>query len=291
MSRGIIYNLRRKLQVAASYILPKETLSKLYFKIILKETLNLKDPKTFNEKLQWLKLYEWPNNALAIKCADKYAVREYVKSCGYEELLNDLYGVWDNADDINWAELPEQFVLKCNHGCGYNIICPDKSKLDEKSTKKQLNKWLKEDFGRFNIEPHYSKIKPRIICEKFLGSDIVNYNVFCCNNNPEFISVIQGLGGGSDEALTYYYSDGNIAPFRSKAYPICDRKLPECVDIMLRMAKELSQPFPFVRVDLFENNNKIYFSELTFTPCGGMMRISPKEYDDIIGGRLELMVK
>lgn len=288
MSKGIIYLLRRKLQIAASYFLSKETLSKIYFKIVLGEKLNLDNPKTFNEKIQWLKLYEWPNNELAIKCADKYAVREYVKSCGYEDLLNDLYGVWDNADDINWAELPDRFVLKCNHGCGYNIICPDKSKLDEKSTKKQLNKWLKEDFGRFNIEPHYSKIKPKIICEKFLGSDIVNYNVFCCNNNPEFISVIQGLGGGSDEALTYYYSDGNIAPFRSKAYPICDRKLPECVDLMLRMAKELSQPFPFVRVDFYLVKDRIILSELTFTPGGALIPFYPISYDVDLGEKLKI---
>lgn len=292
MSRGIIYNLRRKLQVAASYILPKETLSKLYFKIILKETLNLKDPKTFNEKLQWLKLYEWPNNALAIKCADKYAVREYVKSCGYEELLNDLYGVWDNADDINWAELPEQFVLKCNHGCGYNIICPDKSKLDEKSTKKQLNKWLKEDFGRFNIEPHYSKIKPRIICEKFLGGNMIGYKFYFFNGEFQFMYIAQGFGFGVDESITFFDKDGNKAPFRRTDYPeFSDALLPDCYKEMLDISKKFAQDFPFVRVDLFENNNKIYFSELTFTPCGAMMKISPKEFDGIIGDKLELTVK
>lgn len=292
MSKGIIYLLRRKLQIAASYFLSKETLSKIYFKIVLGEKLNLDNPKTFNEKIQWLKLYEWPNNALAIKCADKYAVREYVKSCGYEELLNDLYGVWDNADDINWAELPDRFVLKCNHGCGYNIICPDKSKLDEKSTKKQLNKWLKEDFGRFNIEPHYSKIKPKIICEKFLGGNMVDYKFYFFNGVFQFMYIAQGFGFGVDESITFFDENGNKAPFRRTDYPeFVNAQLPECYDEMLDISKKFAQDFPFVRVDLFENNNKIYFSELTFTPCGGMMRISPKEYDDIIGGRLELMVK
>ncbi len=291
MSKSIFYKIRRKAQVVATNILSKETLSKIYYKIVLGETLHLDNPKTFNEKVQWLKLYEWPKNKLAIQCADKYAVREYVKSCGFEELLNDLYGVWDNADDINWSELPEQFVLKCTHGCGYNIICPDKSKLDEKVTKNKLNAWMKEDFGKFNIEPHYSEIKPRIICEKFLGGNMVDYKFYFFNKKYQFMYIAQGFGEGINESISFFDKDGNKAPFRRTDYPeFTDAKLPKQYEEMLRVSQRFANDFPFVRVDLFENNNKIYFSELTFTPCGGMMKISPKEYDKIIGDNLDITV-
>ena len=101
--------------------------------------LNLKDPKTLNEKLQWLKLYYWKNQPKAIQCADKYAVRSYIEEVGKKDILNDILFAWDNANDIDWSALPNKFVLKCNHGCGYNIICKDKSKLDEKETKKLLS--------------------------------------------------------------------------------------------------------------------------------------------------------
>ena len=123
------------------------------------EKLDLKNPRTFNEKLQWLKLYYYPQNDLAVKCADKYRVREYIKDKGYENTLVPLLGVWDNVEDIDWDSLPNKFVLKCNHGCAYNIVCNDKTEFDRIKAKKQLNKWLKEDFGAFNIEPHYSNIK------------------------------------------------------------------------------------------------------------------------------------
>ena len=121
--------------------------------------LDLKNPRTFNEKLQWLKLYYYPQNDLAVKCADKYRVREYIKDKGYENTLVPLLGAWDNVEDIDWDSLPNKFVLKCNHGCAYNIVCNDKTEFDRIKAKKQLNTWLKEDFGAFNIEPHYSNIK------------------------------------------------------------------------------------------------------------------------------------
>lgn len=292
MGKSIFYNIRRKCQLIAADILSKETMSKLYFKIVLGEKLNLDNPQTFNEKVQWLKLYEWPNNALAVKCADKYAVREYVKQCGYEELLNDLYGVWDNADDIDWAKLPDQFVLKCNHGCGYNIICPDKSKLDEKATKKQLNKWLKEDFGKFNIEPHYSKIKPKVICEKFLGGNMIDYKFYFFDGEYQFMYIAQGFGEGINESVSFFDKDGKKAAFRRTDYPeFSNAELPQQYENMLKISQKFADDFPFVRVDLFENNGKIYFSELTFTPCGGMMKISPKEYDLAIGKKLNILVK
>jgi hypothetical protein len=127
---------------------------------------DLDNPVTFNEKLQWLNLY-WPHPQLS-SCADKYEVRKYIRECGCEELLNELYGVWEDARDIDWDSLPGEFVLKANNGCGRNILCPDKNSLDKSAAIKQLNRWLRQDYSLHLGEYHYSKIKPRIICEKYL---------------------------------------------------------------------------------------------------------------------------
>ena len=288
MQKSVIYKIRRKCQVVAHNLFGNEAMSKIYFRIILKRKLNLKNPTTFNEKLQWLKLFYWPNNEKAIICADKYKVREYLIEKGYGEYVNELYGVWESADDIEWDSLPEQFVLKCNHGCGYNILCNDKSQLDTKKTEKQLDKWLKEDFSKFNAEPHYGRIKPYAICEKYLGGNIVNYNIFCCNGEPKFFSVIEGLSGGTDEALTYYYADGRKAEFYSAAYPQSEKPLPECLNKMKELATEISKEFPFVRVDFFEIDGKIIFSELTFTPGGALIPFAPPEFDAKLGGLLNI---
>lgn len=288
MKEGRIYNLRRKCQALAYGILSKERISKIYFSHVLGYKLNLDDPKTFNEKLQWLKLYEWPNNDIAIQCGDKYTVREYVEKKGCGEYLNELLYVWDSVDEIDWDSLPQQFALKCTHGCRYNIICSDKDKLNIDEAKKKLKRWMKEDFGKFNAEPHYSKMKPRIVCDKFLGSDIVNYNIFCVNGKPELISVIQGLSAGKDETLTYYYADGTIAPFKSAAYPISSESLPECIETMKNVATKLAEDVPFVRVDFYYVDGKILLSEMTFTPGRATIPFSPITYDKVLGDKLDI---
>lgn len=124
-----LYSIRRKGQIIVHKILPDEVLSRFYFKIVLNKNLNLKNPKTFNDKMQWLKLYYYPFNNTVIKCADKYAVREYIEEKGYSELLVPLIRHWENAQKIDWNELPDKFVMKCNHGCAYNILCNDKKNL------------------------------------------------------------------------------------------------------------------------------------------------------------------
>lgn len=287
--RGIKYKIRRKLQVLAYNITTPEFVSKLYFRLLLKYKLNLKNPKTFNEKVQWLKLYEWPKNELAIKCSDKYRVREYIKEKGMEAYLNDLYGVWSNANDIDFDKLPNQFALKCNHGCGYNIICDDKSTINEKETKKTLNEWLKEKFGKFNAEPHYDKIEPRIICEKYLGGNITDYKFYCFNGKVEFMYIASGFGKGIEEQISFFDKNGQKAPYSRSDYPIKeDAELPEKFEEMKQLSEELAKDFVFVRVDWFEENEKIYFGELTFTPCGGLMKIEPKEYDGKWGSLLKI---
>lgn len=286
--RSIFYKFRRKGQVLALKLTSPEFMSRFYFKHELGYNLNLNNPTTLNEKLQWLKLYEWPNNPLAIQCADKFAVQSYIKSIGKEKLLNEILFAWDTADEIDWSKLPSQFVLKCNHGCNYNILCPDKSKLDETTTKKKLAKWMKEDFSLFNAEPHYGKIPRKIICEKFLGGDITNYNIYCFNGKVAFVSVAGGLGDGIGEHLTYYNPNGTVAKFKNGGYPAKNESLSGNFKQMETIAEELAKPFPMVRVDLFDVNGKIILSELTFTPGGGLIPFDPISADLELGKKLDI---
>lgn len=288
MKHGFMYKARRRLQVFAHNITSPEFVSKIYFKHVLGYRLNLKEPKTLNEKLQWLKLNYWANEPKAVQCADKYAVRAYIESVGKADILNDILFAWDDSDEIDWSLLPEKFVLKCNHGCGYNIICKDKSTLDEKATKKLLHKWIKEDFSKFNAEPHYAKIKRKIICEKFLEGDVINYNIYVFNGKAVFFSVAGGLGDGADEYLTYYNPDGTVANFKNKSYPAKETELSPLLAEMIETAEYLAKDFPMVRVDLFDINGKIILSEMTFTPGGALIPFSSVEADRMLGDKLDI---
>ncbi|HFC9253829.1 ATP-grasp fold amidoligase family protein [Enterococcus faecium] len=277
---SIFYKIRRKCQVFAHIIMPDEVMCKFYSRILLKKNINLKKPQTFNEKIQWLKIHDYPNNPLVIQCADKYRVRKYLEEKGLEKILVPLIGHWDDPDKINWDELPQRFVLKYNHGCAYNIICNDKTKLDKNSTIKQLRKWMKEDFGAFNIEPHYSKIKPHITCEKFLGDCIMDYKFFCFNGEPKYIYVSTDLIHDRQAQIGFFYLDGNKMPMiRTDYTDIQSVTLPSFFRKMLEEAKILCEDFSFVRVDFFVTKDSYYFAELTFTPSGGMMPFNPDKYD------------
>lgn len=288
MKKSVFYKIRRQGQVVAHCLTNPEFLSGFYFKHLLGYKLNLKAPKSFNEKLQWLKLYYWPENKKAVQCADKYAVRTYIEEVGKKELLNDILFSWDSADEIVWDDLPEQFALKCNHGCGYNIICADKSKCSEEETKKQLNRWMRENFAAFNEEPHYERIPRKIICEKYLGDNVINYNIYCFNGKATFLSVAGGLGDGVDEHLTYYNPDGTAADFKNKNYPAQPEKLSELLPEMIKTAEFLAQEFPMVRVDLFDVNGRIILSEMTFTPGGALIPFDPVEADYALGDKLDI---
>ena len=284
---SLIYKIRRKLQVFLYSITSKEFVSKLYFRMVLHYPLHLDNPKTFNEKLQWLKLYYCPFNNNVIICSDKYMVREYVNDFQMGFLLNDLIGVYDDAYSIDFDNIPMQFVLKCNHGCGYNIICKNKNEFNIKKSIKLLNKWMKEDFSKFNAEPHYSKIKRKIVCEKYLG-DLTNYNIYVFNGKVVFFSVAGGLGDGNGEFLNYYLSDLSPASFTNKHFKNKNIELSKNVLKMFEFAKKLSGDFPMVRVDFYDVDNKIILSEMTFTPGGALIPFSSKEDDLALGELLDI---
>ncbi|MCI6878029.1 MAG: glycosyl transferase [Solobacterium sp.] len=277
---SFLYKARRQCQVIAHKIIPDEVMCKFYSRILLKKKVDLKNPQTFNEKIQWLKLHDYPTNQLVIDGADKYKVRAYVEEKGLGNILVPLIGHWDKPEDIDWDKLPEKFVLKCNHGCAYNIVCNDKSTFDKVEAIKKMRKWMKEDFGAFNIETHYSKIKPHITCEEFLGDCIIDYKFFCFNGEPTYIYVSSDLIHDRQAQIGFFYLDGTKMPLIRDDYaPMDIEELPPFFDQMKEAAKVLCQDFPFVRVDFFLANNTYYFAELTFTPSGGMMPFNPDKYD------------
>ncbi len=278
---SVIYKFRRKLQIIAYKIFSNEIMSKVYYKIVLHKDLDLENPKTFNEKLQWYKLNYFPNNPLVVQCTDKYLVRDYIESKGLGKYLTNLLGAWDDATEIEWDKLPDKFMLKCNHGCAYNILCSNKKELNIKNTTKQLNKWLKEDFGAFNIEIHYSKIKKhKIICEEYLGDVITDYKFYCFKGVPKFFYVSNDLIHDRQAQIGFFNIDGSKLPLVREDYKNIDEiNLPEFYNEMLEVAKQLCSDFPFVRVDFFIANGTFYFAELTFTPSAAMMPLKPEKYD------------
>jgi len=287
---SFLYKARRRCQALSHKLFSDEVMSKLYYWIVLHKKLNLKNPQTFNEKIQWLKLYYYPKNSLVVNGSDKYAVREYIAEKGYGDKLVPLLDVWGRAEDIDWDKLPDRFVLKCNHGCAYNIVVSDKSKLDKAATIKQLNEWLKEDFGAFNIEIHYSEIKRHVItCEEFLGECITDYKFFCFNGEPHCIYVSTDLIHDRQAQIGFFYLDGKKMPLHRDDYTdIPEVTLPPFYDEMKKAAEILCKDFPFVRVDFFVSNNTWYFAELTFTPGAGMMPFNPEKYDGEWGKMLKL---
>ena len=270
---------------------PKLASKRIYNKTHSKK-INLKNPQLFNEKLVYLKLKNI-KNPLIIKCTDKYLVREYIEEQGYKEILNDLIGVYDKAEEIEWEKLPNKFALKCNHGCGYNIICTDKNKLDIEECKIQLTKWMNTKYGYETIEPHYTYIKPKIICEKFLdmGNDKLptDYKIYCFNGKPEVILVMNDRG--KDIKKEFYDLKWNLIHLRdNEKTPKKLTEKPKNLNEMLECAKKLSEPFEFVRVDFYNIKDKIIFGELTFTPAGCNAQYT-EEADKYLGELLDINKK
>lgn len=272
---------------------PKLTLEILF---LLKQgyPLNLKNPVTYNEKIQWIKLYD--RNPLMAKCCDKYAVREYVESCGCGEILNELYWQGFDPEEIPFDSLPDQFVIKVTHGSTFNIICTDKSKLDRRQTIQKCKKWLKAKFLPCYGEWFYGIEKPRVIIERYLegenGGPLFDYKFFCFHGEPELIYVDTWKGG--DHAINAYDTDFNLFKNVKLGYPNDDDALvtmPPSLPKMKDYARKLSKDFFHVRVDLYYSHDKIYFGELTFTKGAGFGKITPFEFDVKMGNWLQLPIR
>ena len=264
---------------------------KLMFKLKQGYSLNLKNPKTYNEKLQWIKLYD--KNEWMPKCCDKYAVREYIEKMGCTELLNTLYWHGTNPDNIPYDDLPDKFVIKVTHGSTFNIIVTDKSKLNKEETKKKLQKWLKAKFIPCYGEWFYGKIPPQIIIEQFLedghGNDLYDYKVFCFNGKAKLVDVHCGRFGTHKRNI--YDMNWNLQKVNFKYDNFDGVEKPEVFDELIEKAELLSSTFHHARVDFFIVNQKIYFGEITFTNGAGFDRITPYDFDIKMGNWLKLPIR
>lgn len=279
--------------------IPDKPYLKIQYKAFFGCKLNLDNPKTFNEKIQWLKLHD--RNSLYITMSDKFAVKEYIREkLGKDYVIPLIGGPWKNADEINFDELPNQFVLKCTHDSGGLVICRDKNTLDKKAAKKILNKSISKNYFYWCREWAYKDIKPLIIAEKYMEDSnsseskmkqcLTDYKFYCFNGKVKYLYVSVGLENHKTARISFLTPDWKFAPFNRSDYIPYD-KLPEKphnYSKMIEIAEYLSKGIPFLRVDLFELNKNIYFSEFTFYPCGGFMPVIPNEWDKKLGELLIL---
>ena len=272
--------------------LPDKPYLKLMYWTYLGKKLNLDNPKTFNEKLQWLKLND--RKDIYTTMVDKYEVKKYVAERIGEQYIIPTLGVWDNFDDIDFEKLPNQFVLKCTHDSGGLVICRDKSKFDIKAAKKKLNRSLKSNYYYLGREWPYKNVKPRIIVEKYMQDknylSLRDYKFYCFNGEIKYLYISEGLEDHSTAKISFLSPDWRFASFNRSDYsPFKELpKKPVNFDDMLKLALEISKGFRFIRVDLYSINNRIYFSELTFSPCSGYMPFTPEEWDYKLGQMIDL---
>lgn len=274
----------------ASRLMPEQLYLKLYYRLVFGKPLNLKDPKTYNEKLQWLKLND--HNPLYTQLVDKYSVRQYVSDRAGDQYLIPLLGVWDSFDDIDWEKLPNQFVLKTTHDSGTVIVCRDKGDFEVASARRGINASLARNYYYLTKEWPYRNVKPRIIAEQYMddgsGTGLRDYKFFCFNGEPEFLFVAsdRGIHQTKFDFFDMQFQRLNIA----QHYPNSEMEIvrPESFDEMVSVAKALSRGLVHVRVDLYEVGGHPYFGELTFYHFSGLAPFNPPEADERIGNMLDL---
>ena len=255
-------------------IISPELNTKVRFRKMNGYTPNLKNPVSFAEKICWLKLYRYAKDPLVWQCADKLAVRDYVRSCGFDDMLNPLYAVYDKAEDIDWNHLPEKCVLKWNFGCGYNILVEGKHDIECSEMIKKLSTWRKKKYWNYYSEMHYKHIAPKLICERFLdtapGEELIDYKLYTFSGKVRAILVIARQAGEPQRAVFMTPRWEYLSDIPNK-YPVCFvPSKPKSLERMILAAEKLSAPFPFVRVDFYEYEDKPVFGEMTFTPSTGL---------------------
>jgi hypothetical protein len=261
----------------------------MHYFLVRREVLNLRNPKTYSEKIQWLKLNG--NLERFTSYTDKYEVREYVRRTIGDQYLIPLLGVWDSFDDIPFDDLPEQFVIKATHGAGYNYICRNKKDLNKKELKEKVNKWLSENFYTASREPQYKLCRPRIICEKYMedsSGELRDYKFWCFSGEPDSVMVIEDRQKGM--TLDIFDMTWKRFPIKLNHYENAIRPVsrPKRLDDMVSLSRKLSREFPAVRVDLYLVEDKIYFGELTFTPGSGLNIYHPASADRELGDKINL---
>lgn len=264
------------------------------FKLRMGYNLDLQNPQTFNEKLQWLKLYD--RNSEYTKMVDKYEVKKYVSNIIGKEYIIPTLGIYNNFNEIDFDKLPNQFVIKCTHDSGGIIICKDKNNLDIKKAKKKINTFLNRKYFYIHREWPYKNVKPRIIVEKYIEDkhikELRDYKFFCFNGKPK-IMYISDNSHRDNQHCCFFDINYNKLNIKRKDYKEFEQNIekPHNFNKMIEFSKKLSKNIPHVRVDWYEINNKLYFGELTFYTCSGFIPFETEEWNYKMGEMLELPEK
>ncbi len=269
-----------------------EVYLKRKYKAAMGQPLDLKNPKTFNEKLQWIKLYD--RNPIYTTMVDKVAVKDYVAGILGSRYIIPTLGVWQDSEDIDFDALPDRFVLKCSHNSGLGMcICQDKSKLDIPKVRRKLKKGLQQDYYLTGREWPYKDVPRRILAEQFMsdgGAELADFKVHCFHGEPKFVLVCQDRFSETGLTEDFFTPEWEHLPVKRPKHPNAAKPIPKPAELeqMLLLAARLAKDIPFVRVDFYIIEHQIYFSELTFFPASGFDHFEPRSWDDTFGSWLKL---
>lgn len=283
--------------------IPDEQYLKIAYRIKMGKMLDLNNPQTFNEKIQWLKLHD--RRPEYTQMVDKIEAKKLVANAIGEEYIIPTLGVWNHFDEIDFDKLPDQFVLKCSHDSGGLVICRDKSKLDKEAARKKIESCLKHNFYWGQREWPYKNVKPRILAEKYMEDNkthdlrdyentvqgLVDYKFFCFDGSPKLLYISKGLEDHSTAEISFYSMTGEEEEFHRRDYkPYHNAILPDNFEKMKQLSERIARKVnnPFVRVDLYSINGKLFFSEITFSPCSGMLPFEPSSADLLLGRMIQL---
>ena len=260
---------------------------KMLYKSVMHKELNLSNPRTFNEKLQWLKIHD--KNPAYTEFVDKIAAKKKVGSIIGVEHIVKTYAIWDTAEQIDLSVLPQKVVLKCNHDQGSVMLIKNTQEQDLDSIKKNYKQRLRHSPFNGTREYAYKGIVPKVFAEEFLDDRIIDYKFYCFNGEPKFLYCGQGLTIDHSLKIDFFDMDWEVMPFyRTDYHRLGQIEKPKQFEKMKEIAHTLSRGVPFVRIDLFEVDGDVYFSEFTLCPASGFMPFEPEEYDEIVGNWLNL---
>ncbi len=275
-----------------THVIPDELYLKLRYRRLMHKKLNFNEPKTYNEKLQWLKIHD--KKPVYTQMVDKYEAKGYVASIIGEQYIIPAYGVWDTFDEIDFRKLPDKFVLKCTHDSGGLVICRDKAKLDIEKARKKIDTCLRRNFYWDGREWPYKNVKPRVLAEQYMEDaethELRDYKFFCFDGEPRALFIATERQNPNEETkFDFFDMDYNHLDIRNghdnAAIP---PQKPLLFEEMKELARKLSKGMPHLRVDFYEVNGQIYFGELTLSHWSGMMPFEPEKWDEIFGSWLTL---
>ena len=288
----IFRRICRKFVYLTAPIWSDKTFLRMYFWCNLGYKLNLKSPRTFNEKLNWLKIYN--KHPEYSKMVDKKEAKEYVASIVGDKYIIPTLAVYDKVEDIDFEKLPKQFVLKCTHDSGSVVVCKDKSILDKGAAIRKLKKGLRSNFFTITREYPYKNVKPRIIAEQYMednpdSQDLTDYKLMCFNGKVKCSFTCTSRYAKDGLKVTFFDTNWERMPFE-RHYPAEPNQIckPKSYEEMTKLAEKLADKIPFVRIDFYEIKGKPYFGEMTFFPGNGMEEFTPEEWDETLGSWIEL---